>query len=100
MKTAGASSVDRWVTGVAQESKLAKPVPMKRFTIDVPADLHRRIKGPGIVHTSIYVPKGLISEAPGNRPGDKHDHPDVRSSHHGRFLGAVASAGFINRQAY
>jgi hypothetical protein len=39
-------SADRWVgaTGVTPEQPPAKPVPMKRFTIDVPADLHRRIK--------------------------------------------------------
>ena len=39
-------SVDRWVgdVAVAPEQKPAKPVQMKRFTIDVPADLHRRIK--------------------------------------------------------
>jgi len=39
-----ANSVDRWVGEVAPEQKPAKPVRMKRFTIDVPADLHRRIK--------------------------------------------------------
>jgi hypothetical protein len=47
-RTAGTdvNSVDRWVgdVGVAPEQKPAKPVRMKRFTIDVPADLHRRIK--------------------------------------------------------
>jgi len=38
--------VDRWVgdVSVAPEQKPAKPVPMKRLTLDVPADLHRRIK--------------------------------------------------------
>jgi hypothetical protein len=41
-----ANSVDRWVgdAGVAPKLQPAKPVQMKRFTIDVPADLHRRIK--------------------------------------------------------
>jgi hypothetical protein len=41
-----ASSADRWVAdaGPAPEQALPKPVAMKRFTIDVPADLHRRIK--------------------------------------------------------
>ena len=40
------NSVDRWVgdIGVAPEQTPQKPVRMKRFTIDVPADLHRRIK--------------------------------------------------------
>ena len=40
------NSVDRWVgeVGVAPEQAPQKPVRMKRFTIDVPADLHRRIK--------------------------------------------------------
>jgi hypothetical protein len=40
------NSVDRWVGDVvvAPEQKPAKPVRMKRFTIDVPAALHRRIK--------------------------------------------------------
>ena len=40
-----ANSVDRWVgDAAAPEQKAARPVKMKRFTIDVPADLHRRIK--------------------------------------------------------
>jgi hypothetical protein len=47
-RTAGTDvdSVDRWVgdVAVAPEQKPAKPVRMKRFTLDVPADLHRRIK--------------------------------------------------------
>ena len=40
------ADVDRWVgdVGVAPEQAPQKPVRMKRFTIDVPADLHRRIK--------------------------------------------------------
>jgi hypothetical protein len=39
-----ASSVDRWVGDVALEQKPAKPVQMKRFTLDVPLELHTRIK--------------------------------------------------------
>src|SRR5260221_14060818 len=31
---------------------------------------------------------------------DRPDHPDARSSHHGRLLGAVASAGCVSREAY
>jgi hypothetical protein len=42
-KLADANSVDRWV-GDVREQKPAKPVQMKRFTLDVPVDLHRRIK--------------------------------------------------------
>ena len=40
------NSADRWVgdVSVAPEQAPPKPVRMKRFTIDVPADLHRRIK--------------------------------------------------------
>ena len=46
MADADASPADRWVgdVAVAPEQKPAKPVRMKRFTIDVPAALHRRIK--------------------------------------------------------
>lgn len=42
---ANANPVDCWVgdVGVAPEQP-AKPVRMKRFTLDVPEDLHRRIK--------------------------------------------------------
>ena len=39
-----ASSVDRWVGDVALEQKPAKPVQVKRFTLDVPLELHTRIK--------------------------------------------------------
>jgi hypothetical protein len=44
-KTATDNSVDRWVgdVGVSPE-RPAQPVRMKRFTLDVPEDLHRRIK--------------------------------------------------------
>ena len=40
------TSADRWVgdVGIAPEQAPQKPVRMKRLTIDVPADLHRRIK--------------------------------------------------------
>ena len=40
-----ANSADRWVVdvGITPEAP-RQAVPMKRFTIDVPADLHRRIK--------------------------------------------------------
>ena len=44
MADTDANSVDRWVGEVAPEQRPAKPVRMKRFTIDVPAELHRRIK--------------------------------------------------------
>lgn len=45
-KTADATPVDRWVgdVGVSPEQQPTKPVKMKRFTLDVPEDLHRRIK--------------------------------------------------------
>jgi hypothetical protein len=40
-RTLDANSVDRWVVdvGITPEQAPAKAVPMKRFTIDVPADL-------------------------------------------------------------
>jgi len=45
-RTSDANSADRWVVdvGITPEQTPPKTVPMKRFTIDVPADLHRRIK--------------------------------------------------------
>ena len=41
-----ANPADRWVVdvGITPEQAPRQAVPMKRFTIDVPADLHRRIK--------------------------------------------------------
>ena len=47
-RTLDANSADRWVVtpdvGITPEQAPPKPAPMKRFTIDVPVDLHRRIK--------------------------------------------------------
>jgi hypothetical protein len=47
-RTLDAHSADRWVVtpdvGITPEQAPRQAVPMKRFTIDVPADLHRRIK--------------------------------------------------------
>lgn len=49
-KPADTAAIDRWVAGGEPEQRpvpIKAPAPvqeMKRFTIDVPADLHRRIK--------------------------------------------------------
>lgn len=51
-RTLDVNSADRWVVdvgitpdlGITPEQAPSKPAPMKRFTIDVPVDLHRRIK--------------------------------------------------------
>lgn len=44
----GAASAEEWVQGTSQRDERSRPdaptEPMKRFTIDVPVELHRRIK--------------------------------------------------------
>jgi hypothetical protein len=39
------TTAEQWVEGAgARETSAAPAVPMKRFTIDVPVELHRRVK--------------------------------------------------------